>query len=293
MAEILYENLTREQLHTYRLVLDAYNLPYVSDETADGGRIWVEQDVYGPARNLVAQYILENPEEVGPAQPLLPPMRRTYSAVWIVLVLSAAHWIIHTADDVAQIIDVYGASAARILQGEVYRAATALMIHADLPHLVGNLAAIALLGTLVCAITGAGVGWLIILLSGISGNLINAFFFQHSHLSVGASTAVFGALGFLAAFQFQRKRSSIRRDQRKKAWLPLAGGLALLGFLGTARHADLMAHLFGMLAGICFGILYARLWRPHIKEKYQAYCVAALVVITALSWMGPFHILKF
>jgi len=290
MAEILYENLTREQVHAYCLVLDAYNLPYVSDKTADGGRIWVEQDVYGSARDLVAQYIIENPEPTEPPQPALSPMSRTYSALWICLVLSAAHWIIHTSDDVAQIIDVYGASAARILQGEVYRAATALMIHADLPHLVGNLAAIALLGTLVCTITGAGVGWLIILLSGISGNLINAFYFQHSHLSVGASTAVFGALGFLAAFQFQRKRSSNRRDQRKKAWLPLAGGLALLGFLGTAEHADLMAHLFGMLAGICFGILYARLWLPHIREKHQAYCIVALVVIIALSWVGPFHL---
>ena len=290
MAEILYENLTPEQMHAYCLVLEAYNLPYSTGKTAGGGQIWVEEDFFQHARDLVGKYIVENPEPMAPAQPALSPRSRTYSAVWICLVLSAAHWIIHTSDDVAQIIDVYGASATRILQGEVYRAATALMIHADLPHLVGNLAAIALLGTLVCTITGAGVGWLIILLSGISGNLINAFYFQHSHLSVGASTAVFGALGFLAAFQFQRKRSSNRRDQRKKAWLPLAGGLALLGFLGTAEHADLMAHLFGMLAGICFGILYARLWLPHIREKHQAYCIAALVVIAALSWVGPFHL---
>lgn len=290
MAAILYDNLTREQLHAYCLVLDAYKLTYVTDHTAGGGRIWVEQDIYQPARDLVERYIAENPETTDQTLLSDTQMNKTYSAVWICLVLSAAHWIIHSANHVDRIIDAYGASADRILHGEVYRAATALMIHADLPHLVGNLAGIALLGTLVCTITGAGVGWLLILLSGISGNLVNALFFQHSHLSIGASTAVFGALGFLAAFQFQRKRRSNSRVQRKRAWLPLAGGLALLGFLGTGGHTDLMAHLFGMLAGICFGVLYGRLWMPHIREKHQIYCMAATVIITALSWASPFHL---
>lgn len=287
MAEILYEKLTREQLHAYGLVLDAYQLPYKTDKTADGGRIWVDPDIYGQARNLVEQYITENP---APMEPPLSQARSSYSAVWICLVLAAAHWIIHTSNNPEIIIDVYGASAARILKGEVYRAASALMIHADLPHLIGNLAAIALLGTSVCAITGAGVGWLIILLSGISGNLINAIYYQQGHLSIGASTTVFGALGFLAAFQFQRKHRSQMRDQRRRAWLPLAGGLALLGFLGTAARADLMAHLFGLLAGVCFGILYPRLWMPYIQKKHQAYCLAALVIINALAWVGPFHL---
>lgn len=290
MAEVLYENLSPEQVHVYCLVLEAYHMPYSTDKTADGGRIWVERDIYERARDLVERYIVENPETVEPTQPAAIHRGKTYSAGWICLVLAAAHWIIHTSDNVGQLIAVYGASAARILDGEVYRAATALMIHSDLAHLVGNLAGIALLGTWVCTVAGAGVGWLIILLTGISGNLINAFYFKHHHMSVGASTAVFGALGFLAAFQFQRKRSSKNLGQRKKAWLPLAGGLALLGFLGTAGHADLMAHLFGLLAGIVFGILYARLWMQHIREKHQIYCMAALVAITALSWIAPFHL---
>ena len=127
MAEILYDNLTPEQLHAYGLVLDAYHLPYVCEKTIDGGRIWVEQDIYEHARDLVERYIAENPVVMEAADEAFARTGKTYSAVWICLVLSAAHWIIHTSDDVAQILDVYGASADRILQGEVYRAATALM----------------------------------------------------------------------------------------------------------------------------------------------------------------------
>jgi membrane associated rhomboid family serine protease len=69
-----------------------------------------------------------------------------------------------------------------------------------------------------------------------------------------------------------------------KAWLPIAGGLALLGFLGTGRHSDLMAHLFGFMAGIGLGILYALFLGRLLEKRHQIYCMAATIGTVVLSW---------
>ena len=70
-----------------------------------------------------------------------------------------------------------------------------------------------------------------------------------------------------------------------KAWLPIAGGLALLGLLGSGRHSDLTAHLFGFMAGICIGVLYAMFLGRLIEKKHQVYCMSATIVAIALSWL--------
>ena len=108
----------------------------------------------------------------------------------------------------SDIIKHYGSSASQIIDGEHYRTITALFLHGDVLHLIGNMAGIALFGTAVCSITGWGVGWLMILFTGSIGNLLNAYFYQAGHRSIGASTAVFGCIGFLSACQFMVKMGS-------------------------------------------------------------------------------------
>jgi rhomboid protease GluP len=178
----------------------------------------------------------------------------------------------------------FGASADRINAGDVYRAVTALMLHDGPVHLMGNMAGIALFGTAVCAITGAGPGWLMILLTGFLGNLANAAFYGTAHLSVGASTAIFGAIGILTAIRFRQKTGPA--GWKNRAWLPLAAGLALLAVLGTeGEHTDIMAHLFGLLSGLLIGAAHSLfIWRP-LPKKYQHGCWLATAGIIAWAWL--------
>jgi membrane associated rhomboid family serine protease len=143
------------------------------------------------------------------------------------------------------------ADASRILAGEWWRTATALTLHADASHLVANATAAALLGAAVCRTVGVGLGAALIVASGIVGNAVNAILRGPPHVSVGASTAVLGAVGVLSGLAFTRQRRLPRR--RGRAWVPLAAGLALLGMLGSDPRSDLGAHFFGFLAGIVLG----------------------------------------
>ena len=53
--------------------------------------------------------------------------------------------------------------------GEWWRAVTALTIHADEGHLVGNMVSLSLFGYAVCLAYGGGLAWALILASGIAG----------------------------------------------------------------------------------------------------------------------------
>jgi rhomboid protease GluP len=282
MIEILCENLTQDQADTYGLVLDAYGLPYSARRSGGNWEIWVDEAIHDRALELIEKYIEEN-QHISISDALeTETHQRTFTGIWASLILMACSITVNMSGSVDRIVREYGASAYDILNGEIYRTVTALMLHASYPHLAGNMAGIAIFGTAVCNITGAGVGWLMILLTGILGNLANAALFRYGHISIGASTAVFGAVGILAAYQLNRKIKIA--GQRMKAWLPLAGGLALLGLLGSSKHSDLTAHLFGFIAGICLGLLYAQYLCYLLRKKHQIYCMSVTIATVVLSW---------
>ena len=282
MIEILCEKLTQDQADSYGLVLDAYGLPYTLKRTGSYFEIWVDEKIRERAFKLISQYIEENPQVSLLDAQETETHQRTFTGIWACLILLACHIAVNMSGNADKIFRDFGASSQDILNGEFYRTVTSLMLHGGFPHLAGNMAGIAVFGTAVCNITGAGVGWLMILLTGVLGNLANAALFQYGHISIGASTAVFGAVGILAAYQLYKKIKI--PGQRTRAWLPIAGGLALLSLLGSSEHSDLTAHLFGFIAGIFLGLFYARYLRSVLERRHQIYCMAATIMTIILSW---------
>jgi len=146
------------------------------------------------------------------------------------------------------------ADAEAIRLGEPWRAVTALTLHADLGHVLANALFGAVFVGAVCGALGAGVGCALVLVTGAAGNLANAIFHGSDHLSVGASTAVFGAVGLLSGLAVVRRWKQQPAPHRQR-WIPLGAGLAILAMLGTTgARVDLWAHLFGLLMGGLLGI---------------------------------------
>ena len=148
--------------------------------------------------------------------------------------------------------------ATRVLHGEVWRAATALTLHGDLGHVASNVGLGAVAAWGVMRTSGVGWGLQLVLASGIAGNLANALAYQAEHSSIGFSTAVFGAFGLLGGQALVRRRRGWA--SRRAAWTGVAAVMALLALMGTAPDTDVLAHLFGALAGLGLGV--AVRWRP-------------------------------
>jgi membrane associated rhomboid family serine protease len=176
------------------------------------------------------------------------------------------------------------AHAELIQQGQWWRCLTALTLHTDAAHLLGNLAFGSLFGLLASQVWGSGAAWLAIVVAGTLGNAVNGVLYGPGHISVGASTAVFATWGMLTVHALWHRRDSSTRVRR---WAPLAGGLALLAFLGTAgERTDVLAHLAGFVAGCLVGALMiqvpAALIAPH---RAQIAAAAACLAAVILAWV--------
>jgi membrane associated rhomboid family serine protease len=282
---LLYQNLTREQAETYGLVLLSANFPHEVKPSQGGWDLWVADAAVDDAQKVLQTYIDENKEIDAPVESPLKSYRKTWAGIWGGLFLLTMYVAVHTNPDMAAIHRTYASSASHILKGEWYRSATALLLHSDVVHLAGNLAGMAVFATAVCSVTGWGMGWLLILTTGISGNLINAYFYEYGHRAIGASTAVFGAVGLLCAYQFIKRIQS--HGSRFQIWLPLSAGLALLAFLGASTHTDIMAHLFGLLAGMVLGIVYYWFFPKTLAWTWQTGALIFCGLVVVVAWLSP------
>ena len=280
----LFEGLPEHQAETFGLVLASAGIGSELRRAAQGWELWTTEDRREEAARVIDAYAEENrPEKVSPGQPLLQEYGRTTAGLWGALILLVCHLAVVHSGGINAYARVYGAASGLIQRGQLYRCATALLLHADALHLAGNLLGIGVFATAVCSVAGWGVGWLMIVATGIAGNLMNAYFYSAGHLSIGASTAVFGAVGILSALQLVKKFG--QEGQRIKAFLPLAAGLALLAMLGSSKNADLTAHLFGFFSGILLGGLYALQIKRPPGLKVQAAALLAVAGVLLAAWL--------
>lgn len=179
-----------------------------------------------------------------------------------------------------------GAAQAGLIQGGAWwRTVTALTLHVDHAHLIGNLAAGLVFGLLVAQLLGAGLAWFAIVLTGALGNALTAWLQTPDHAAIGASTALFGALGILAGFMRQRRvvpwRGGIRR------WAPLSAGILLLVFLGFGgENTDVGAHVAGFALGGLLGLALGR-WGHHLPQGWRAQWLYGLAAVglVAGAWL--------
>ena len=192
-------------------------------------------------------------------------------------------------------MDLGEVDADAILRGEVWRVFTALTLHADFGHLFANLATGLVFAWALLPLLGSGWTWMGMVLSGAAGNLLNAWCHRgDGHLSIGASTAVFGGLGGLVGWQVvaalqARQSPRAHAFRTREIVLPLAAGLALLAYLGVGNegdHVDIMAHGLGMFSGTILGTLLARTRLPErTPARFQKLLAIAALALPGFAWL--------
>ncbi len=176
-----------------------------------------------------------------------------------------------------------------IRAGEWWRAITALTLHVDAPHLAANIGFGAVFGTLLGRAIGGGLAWFTILIGGMAGNLMNVAVQRPEHSAIGASTAVFAALGVYAAYLWTGRR--LIRNSWARRLAPVVGAVLLLAWFGTGdERTDIVAHLTGFMAGFGIGALLGRM--PQAGESgaclqwvFGGFSIAALAAAWGLALM--------
>jgi membrane associated rhomboid family serine protease len=271
------------QAEEWAMVLAAIGVTHRVAPTSTGWAVVVDSGDGARAGAALRAYDRENRPG---ARVVAPPVGRDSIGLGVAVAALLLGFFAFTGPRAAGVgwFERGSASASRILQGEIWRTITALTLHADLAHVLGNAAACVVLIPPVSQALGAGTGLWVLLLSAAAGNALTARVHGAPYSSVGASTLVFAALGVLAA-QMLVARS--RGSARRRPWVVIVASLVLLVMLGTAAGADVLGHIFGLLAGtvlgLAVGLTRPRAFAPTLEWTLAA---AALALVLACWWIA-------
>jgi len=176
-----------------------------------------------------------------------------------------------------------GDSSAILLNGEYYRLVTALMLHADIVHLMGNCFLGGFLLHFYFRLTGNGLGLFAMLLTATTANFINVLVHGQGHHFIGFSTAVFSVIGILCTLGYSKSRSVINIH----LFMPVMAGLALLAFLGSGgERTDIGAHFFGLAVGLAGGLILRSQKAKTIRNSTTMQIILGILACSAawISW---------
>jgi rhomboid protease GluP len=263
------------------LVLLAVGIPALMSAEHGAFSLLVAAGDQSRATIELARYALENRPRARPLPPRLHP-RAVAGALGYALVLFAVAVASSRGFLGRDWFDAGVLDGARLRAGQLWRAVTALTLHADLAHLSANVGFGALFGGLAARVYGAGCGWLLILLAAVAANLVNGLAMPAGRASLGASTAVFAALGALAVYRWP---AATRRTRVGFAGASVVAALVLLALLGTGdAHTDIAAHALGFGFGAVLALPLRRWPTPHARRLQRIAAAVAVASIVA-AWV--------
>jgi rhomboid protease GluP len=261
-----------EQAHEHGLVILAMREPCLIAETETPGLYSLQAEPAAAPQIASELHAYENEKAI--PRPALPERELFRFAagwevygIWMLALIGCFLW---QQGHPSFANRAASSSIGLIGHGEWWRPFTALFLHADVPHLIGNLFSGLFFGTLVARSIGPWRGWALILGCGTLGNaLTSALTWPEEFTSIGASTAVFGALGILSGLGF----SAMLRARLHLPWAriaaPVLAGVILLGLLGggsESGNTDVLGHVFGFGTGLTAGIVIHAL-SPAITKQ--------------------------
>jgi len=280
---VVFESRNRQSCADRALVLTSLQIPHQLIDDSGSCVLIVPAQFSAQAFNELQLYDEENP----PVRP--KPVRKIeqqnavpgligYAFVVCMIAGMAGYSFFQSNWFVAGRVD-----GELIRNGEVWRLFTALTLHSGVKHLLSNIVFGMFFGLFAGRLVGSGVAWLAIVLAAASGNLLNTLFLDATHRSIGASTAVFAALGLVAGYVWFGKLMSQERWSNRYG--PIVGGLALLMYTGTGgENTDIGAHLLGFVCGFGAGLILIRLGKTPIDAQTQLFAGAIAFGLIFFSW---------
>jgi membrane associated rhomboid family serine protease len=239
-----------KQIRDESLVLLSQGITHRLEHSPDGPfQIFVDLDDQKRARFQIRLYHRENPpREVN--EPL--PLKASLQPIWVLLV-PAAVTLVQFSGIVPGIEGEGLSDAEKVLNGQWWRCITALTLHGDSRHLGGNL----LTGYLVLSMMSYRISLAKVVpflaVSSALANFCVAATVHSDFRSLGFSTFVFAAIGALSVMEFRLMPKESHGLLRRFA--PLCGAASLATFVGIGEHADILAHLYGFIAGLLCGFI--------------------------------------
>jgi rhomboid protease GluP len=179
----------------------------------------------------------------------------------------------------------------RTTNGEWHRLVTYTFVHGGLLHLLATIAALLSLGVILERLVGPIAFAAVYLASGIVAGMVALWTTPATATTTGASGAIFGLYGLLAAVLVYGYLRQPRLPLSATAAKRVAAGAAIFVAYNLSTDAlGMPAELAGMTTGLAMGLLITSpvaLSKPRmIRSVPAAACVAGLALALALPLRG-------
>lgn len=276
---------THRRTMDWGLVLMSQGIEATIDDGAEGAGwcLWVSAADHPAALRAIRLYRLEN-RHWHWRQPL--PWRGfhfDWKVVFWGLLLVAVHVVSLTARADFQAAGCMSNSAVRA--GEWWRIFSAMLLHADVAHLMSNVSLGMIFLGLAMGRFGSGLGLLAAYLAGAAGNVAGLLFYPEPHSGLGASGMVMGGLGLLAAQSLTLLRHGF--IGRQQMFRGILAGVMLFVLFGLSPETDVLAHFTGFVTGLALGGML--LWLPPNWQDRRTDSAAAIIfggLLAATGWLA-------
>lgn len=222
----------------------------------------------------------------GEAQPIPPQQHRVQlpisppRAAWVLLVVNIAIFLIPEVLGLSEFVLDWGAKSNRAIRGgEFYRFLTSMFLHGSLIHIGFNAFALYSFGFDTERLYGTLRFLAIYFLAGFGGGL--ASYALSPFDSVGASGAIFGLIGAMAAFYYL-SRNLFGEMSRQQLGSLVFVILINLGIGFSTPRIDNMAHIGGLIIGGLAGLLLA----PRLIVDQRVYPPVVVRHSFPFAWPG-------
>jgi rhomboid protease GluP len=224
----------------------------------------------------------------------------TAAIILVTTVTFAFQWLSRGVFGVDLLLELGDKSNAAIQSGELWRLLTPIFLHVNLLHILVNMYSLYIIGPVVERPFGPTRFTVIYFLSGIGGVASSLAFSRQP--SAGASGAIFGLLGALAAFLFLHRRVFGKAGAGQLRQIIFVALLNLA--IGLSPGIDNWGHVGGLVCGIALALTigprYQPVWtdadggrladrRPWSGQWPRALLATAAVLLLAfLAALSPF-----
>ncbi|MCA2981215.1 MAG: rhomboid family intramembrane serine protease [Myxococcaceae bacterium] len=170
-----------------------------------------------------------------------------------------------------------------VFDGEWWRALTCMFLHIGVLHLAVNLYSLWRVGAFVERLVGPAFFAAVYVLAGLGGSFASILW-NPTHVSAGASGAIFGLFGFIVGFVI-RARNVLPPDAVRSLWDGIILTIAINLFLAlSVPYLDNAAHLGGLAVGLFAGVMATD--SALERQGRGASFASQLIVVATVAGLG-------
>jgi membrane associated rhomboid family serine protease len=186
-------------------------------------------------------------------------MNKTNYLILLCILASGLAWLF--AND--QTIDLMAFSEENLLKGRVWTLFTALFLHSDPTHLLGNMIFLYIFGNTIEK--ELNQKWILypFFIGGVASFVLSTLFFDPTILMIGASAAIFTLTAIVMLLKPLKFSFYFLMPLGLVAIVYFAFNLIAVN-MGLQGNISYIGHIIGFLIGVPFGIVSSKDWHKNL-----------------------------